>query len=542
MTRSPWRRVVASWWTLVFLLAGTGGLIGTAMLRNSATFDEIVMIAAGTRGYQTGAWDLAPEHPPLVQYLYGLPVWLTRPTLPQERMAPVRGDAMVHRYNYARQFFWSMGNDADRLLFLGRLPAVLCALALVLLVYAITRGSCGPGAALLAAALVAFLPDVLAHGGVAYNDLPLALAYLLAVWWLDRLVRAPDLARAIACGAACGIALGVKNSAVALAPVAVGLLVAEALVRPDRRAWFARVLGYGGIALLCAYLMLVVSYRGDFLLDEYRYGLHFVFGQVTSRPSVAYLLGHISSGFWYFFPVAFLYKTSAALHVLIVVAAIAFLRQRPGWRMLLGGPLRAPALALLVYFLLLLSARQHIGFRYALPALPPLVLLTAAGVARAWSGATPWLRRGMLAAGVWAVLHPLTFYPYFLSYISEYGPGRDRNYQVLVDSSLDWGQGLLALRDWMRREQVGRIYLSYFGSAVPRGYGIDYVPLPSFFPLPVLPRAPGDTVAPRWAAISATNLTGTYFVGDPFRSFRAVTPAAILARSIYVFDLRELAP
>jgi len=542
MRRIDWQRSARSWWSVGLLLVVTGVLIGSAMVHTSATFDEIVMIAGGARGYETGDWDLAPEHPPLVQYLYGLPVWLARPALPQHQAAPQRGGPMVHRYNYARQLFWAEGNDPERLLFLGRLPAVLCALALVLLVYAFVRRCCGPVAALLAAMLTAFLPDVLAHGGVAYNDVPLALAYLAAVWLLDAFVRHPARARALACGAVCALALAVKNSAVALLPVALALVAVEALSRPADWRWL-RHLGAGTLAAAAAaYLTLVAVYRGDFALDEYRFGLHFVFGQVTTRPSVTYLLGHISGFFWYFFPMAFLYKTSAALHLLVVVAAVGYARGFAGFRSMLRSPLRAPALAALVYVALLLGARQQIGFRYALPALPLLALLTAAGIVRTWRGAAPWLRRGIVVACAWAVLHPLTFYPYYLSYISEYGPGRARNYRVLVDSSLDWGQGLLALRDWMGQEQIGRVYLSYFGSAVPKGYGIDYVPLPSFFPLPVLPRAAGDTVPPRWAAISATNLSGTYFINDPFRAFREVPPSAILARSIYVYDLQELAP
>ena len=542
MSGPLWQKLYRSWWPLVLLLVFSGALIGSAMTRTSATFDEIVMIAGGARGYETGGWDLAPEHPPLVQYLYGLPVWFAHPTLPVEQAAPARGGAMVYRYIYARQFFWTEGNDPERLLLLGRTPAVLCALGLVLLAYLIGRRSGGRAVGLLAALLVAFLPDVLAHGGVAYNDVPLALAYLTAVWLLDGFVRRPNLARAIACGVACGAALAVKNSAVALFPVALALLVAEALTRPADRKWLIRA-GAGSLAAAAAvYLSLVLVYRGDFTLGEYRYGLSFVFAQVTSRPSVSYLLGNVSLGVWYFFPLAFLYKTSAAFHVLMLIAVVASLRRRPGLQQLLQSRLRAPALGVLVYGALLLTARQQVGFRYALPVLPLLALLTAAGVVRAWTTAKPWLRRAIVVACAWAVLHPLTFYPYFLSYISEYGPGRARNYQVLVDSSLDWGQGLLALRDWMRHKQVGRVYLSYFGSAVPSGYGIDYVPLPSFYPLPALTRADGDTIAPRWAAISATNLSGTYLLGDPFRRFRQVMPYRILARSIYLYDLEEMAP
>ena len=57
--------------------------------------------------------------------------------------------------------------------------AVIMALGLILVTFLFTRRHWGDPAALLAAALVAFLPDVLGHGGVAYSDLPVTLAELL---------------------------------------------------------------------------------------------------------------------------------------------------------------------------------------------------------------------------------------------------------------------------------------------------------------------------------------------------------------------------
>ena len=44
------------------------------------------------------------------------------------------------------------------------------------------------------------------------------------------------------------------------------------------------------------------------------------------------------------------------------------------------------------------------------------------------------------------------------------------------DSNVDWGQGLIALRDEMERRGIKRIHLSYHGTTDPAVYGIDYVP------------------------------------------------------------------
>ena len=92
-------------WLAVILLANAALTI-TAMLRTSATFDEIVMMSGGARGYHTGQWDIAPEHPPGVQYLYGLPVFLAQPEYPGEERIPASlKKSMGYRYAYAKEFF-----------------------------------------------------------------------------------------------------------------------------------------------------------------------------------------------------------------------------------------------------------------------------------------------------------------------------------------------------------------------------------------------------------------------------------------------------
>src|SRR5690606_4110170 len=101
---------------------------------------------------------------------------------------------------YARRFFASSGNDAEKLAFAARLPAVLFALGLTLATFSFARRHWGDAAALLAAALVAFMPDVLAHGGVAYSDLPVTLAVFGAAWMIDETVRAPSWKRGAVVG------------------------------------------------------------------------------------------------------------------------------------------------------------------------------------------------------------------------------------------------------------------------------------------------------------------------------------------------------
>ena len=89
----------------------------------------------------------------------------------------------------------------------------------------------------------------------------------------------------------------------------------------------------------------------------------------------------------------------------------------------------------------------------------------------------------------------------------------------------------------MRKENIPQIYLSYFGSAIPEGYGINYIPLPSFFPLPMKPLP--ETNRPKFVAVSATNLVGLYLPGDPFALLRRTRPYRVLGHSMFVFRVPE---
>jgi 4-amino-4-deoxy-L-arabinose transferase-like glycosyltransferase len=408
---------------------------------------------------------------------------------------------------------------------------------LIMLLYGTIGSAYGRTAGLLAAGLVAFLPDVLAHGGVAYNDLPLALAFFAALWAVDSAARRPTVATGALAGALVGLAAAVKISGLALLPAAVVLIAVEATVRRADRRWLRRLVPALGVAAVAAYTTIVIVYAGDVTLSGLRYAVAFRAQHMANGHGAgAFLLGDTSAtGWWYFFPVAFLFKTSVGLHMLTAVALaglLATLRREPG--RLLRTRLRAPLVGGIIFGAALLSSNLNIGFRYALPVVPLLCAVTAVGIVKTWPSLPRVARAVTIAAVIWLAAFPLTYYPHFLGFISEYGPGRERNHTVLVDSSLDWGQGLLELRDFMARFETGPVYLSYFGSGVPSRYGIEYVALPSFFPLP----QPGEVeTAPRFAVISATNLAGVYLPSDPFARFRDMEPIAVLGQSLLVFPL-----
>ncbi len=154
-----------------------------------------------------------------------------------------------------------------------------------------------------------------------------------------------------------------------------------------------------------------------------------------------------------------------------------------------------PALVLLAFFSL--GSRVSYGIRYLLPVLPLACIYSARLV--------PWvLTRGRAVRG--AALAALLVYPVSvlaatpdtISYFNLLAGSQPDHY--LIDSNLDWGQGLERLRSYLDRERLPGIALAYFGHVDPALYGFRY-------------RLP-DPHRPGLAAVSVNFLHGYPYVTD----------------------------
>jgi hypothetical protein len=140
---------------------------------------------------------------------------------------------------------------------------------------------------------------------------------------------------------------------------------------------------------------------------------------------------------------------------------------------------------------------------------------------------------------VWLVAGACAVYPHFLAYFNFAAGGPDEGWRVLVDSNIDWGQGLKELREWMEREGVGHVRLSWFGSAYPEAYGISYDLLPGLprgFLLWDDPPFDPSNPSPGIYAISVSNLVGVYFPDhELYGWFRSRTPDAKVGYSLFIY-------
>ncbi len=207
---------------------------------------------------------------------------------------------------------------------------------------------------------------------------------------------------------------------------------------------------------------MVAFTRDHHLLPEaYLYGFVFTSERAVNknmpfRP--AFLDGEWSNtGFNSFFPRAFLYKTPIPLLLLLIMAGIAaFLRWRNVWknggRSAIGRDLRrlSPIWALvLVYGTFSLTSHLNIGHRHLLPIYPAIFIACGACTYffRAQSGKAVAIFAGAMMC--WQIIESSLLRPDYLSYFNQVADGPKNGYKHLVDSSLDWGQDLPALKSWL---------------------------------------------------------------------------------------------
>ncbi len=534
------------------------------MREKSTTADELAHI---TGGYTFNHWSdyrLHPENGILPQRWQALPATLRGAAYPS-MATPAWRKSEVWLTGYA--FFYESGNDPAALLFSARAMNSLFGAALVLLVYFWSRELWGDAGALVSALFCALCPTMLAHSGLATSDMSMAFFLLAAsgaywrhlhdgrkrLWVLSALllglaavakytavlllplalvmtvVRVLDPAPLTLAGATFRTRLG-RLGAIAASTAAQGLVAMAViwLFFGGRYSVFNPALPAGELNLPWAFVLSVGGLpaqviefcRAWHLLPEgWLYGLAFVLKHAEARA--AFLDGNYSIFGWVeFFPKAFLYKTPPALLAGVAAAAglVAWrLRSLPAAHWSAHFRRVTPLVTLFViYWFISLTSHLNIGHRHILPTYPVLYLLAGAlgwAMMRAWVNS----RRTGLVFGFglsvlvgWQAVTAAQIHPHYLAYFSPVGGGPTKGYHHLVDSSLDWGQDLPALKEWLgdHRRPGETVHVSYFGTDEPARYVPDAV---------LLPRLPGFDRPRPWYwfepglyAIGATMLQHVY--------------------------------
>ncbi len=506
----------------------------------SPTVDEPIRIMRGTAYVRRGEQRYLMDGPVLSDALSGLMLELE----PNLQLAPPDNpvwDKYAELFD-PEQFLWANTVPPERIIFLSRLPVIAISLILGAFVFRWASQRTRALPALGALTLYVFCPNLLAHARLATTDVVTAALFLISVYAFDRALAFPTFKRRLASGIALGLALAAKFSA-AIIPISFVLLAALRTwqTRRQRRALSMPLLTListgviSGLTLWAVYGFSVgpIEPGGPSVPAPYHWIEWRAASVYLSDPFPIYLFGQMTpGGHWYDYPIALLVKTPLPVLILAVLALIQTARARR-WQNDLSLYL-TPGL----YFGALVVMPHDLGYRYLLPILP-FIFVASAGVIEA-ALRTRWTKIAIGLLIAWQVIGTLRYYPYFLAYFNEIVGGPERGRYILIDSSLDWGQDLIGLKQYVDQHPVDRLNLSYFGTAHPEAIGLQANRLPPYLTETIeqakqRPRvyAPSNP-APGQYAISATSLMD---LRNPYAFFRNRTPEANIGGSIYIYTV-----
>lgn len=535
---------------LVIFVVVFSTLAVVSYTQKSATWDEPQHLTTGILALRYHDYRLDPEHPPFARLWAALPVGRVNvdPSV-IDRIDPKEW-AGSGQFFFAHKFLY-LDNDADRLLYRARFMNVLLGVLLGVLVFCWVREWLGFWPATLALAFFCLEPNIQAHASLVTTDFGIACFMFGTLYFLWRTTRqwtAGNLA-----GLTVFFALSVitKFSAVLLGPIVLLLLIVG-------RVRWSRIAGVVALLAVTSWLAVWTVYGFRYAPSEdpnWVYRFHqdaqtiervpttarlvgwadehhllpnaflqgFLHGQWKSQTRSAFLAGKLSeTGWWYYFPAAFLLKTPVSL-ILLLLGGIALSYR--DWRSSLFVILPA-----VIYVGVAMTQRLNIGVRHLLPMVPLAIVLAAVA-------ANALLSRGRIVLAVVVVIWVFEFvsvYPHNLAFFNLCSGGPRNGYKWLVDSNLDWGQDLKPLKRWMDANDVKQIALSYFGTADAGYYKIRCTHLPGapFYETATMPQLPG------YVAVSATCLQGVY-LGDAGRAFYRPllerTPDARIGYSMFVY-------
>ncbi|MGE0396862.1 MAG: ArnT family glycosyltransferase [Kofleriaceae bacterium] len=354
------------------------------------------------------------------------------------------------------------GSDSEMRRVLSRLPMVAWFLALVagtfLLARRMGRREAGP----LAVVLLCLEPNIIAHSTVVTVDVPLAACTLWSVLAFQRFCEQVSPTRGLWAGAALGATLVAKFSAVL---VAAPLFVAAAVAVYVQRESVPLRRGIGSLLLCGVAALLVIAvffgFEGMFtpladirfvsrpfvsltrsvpwlplpLPEAFLTGLDMCIAREREAVWNVVVLGqHHTDGVWYYFFLHYLIKTPLGL-VALTLAALGVATWRRMWtrsHLLVAVTIAIP----LAYFSFIF--RDQVGYRFTLLCVPLALVLVADVLARV-------ARTRVMACviGVFVVLGVVENVRYWtnpLSFTNSLIIHKERAYDWVADSNLDWGQ------------------------------------------------------------------------------------------------------
>ena len=492
---------------------------------NSITSDEVTHITTGYINIHFNDYRFNIEHPPLVKQFAALPLLLLKLNFPlsvyHESHVPMD---IVKLYE---AFLFNSGNDLDRILLFSRIPNILIAVFLGLLIYLYSRRLNGFLAGVISLSLFAFSPSFLGNSPIVTMDAAVSCFYFGTIFFLTYFIENRQNLFLLLTGLFLGLSLAAKFSALLLIPVLYVLVtiaafyffkqedierfnfkgfifviplipfacsykgsfrfIAPALIAGAasfiifrKNKYSKKILALSALLLIIltiAFTVVIVDYT-DFSWFPFRgatkafcKGFSSFEGHAMGGQGSAYLLGKYSEhGWWYYFPAAFLLKEPFSFLIILLLGFLSFFLKKDD--------IMSKSLLLIPIFAYIFTAmfvnKVNIGIRHILPIYPFLYVIAGYCVFLAKRFKPVVYVVSILM--VMLIADVLAAYPAHLSYFNRFVGGTDSGYKFLSDSNITWGQDWKRLKEYIRKNNLTDISIDagFHCDECCKYYGISY--------------------------------------------------------------------
>ncbi|MDP3987958.1 MAG: glycosyltransferase family 39 protein [Candidatus Levybacteria bacterium] len=449
-------------------------LLFNSVVRESRAYDEVTYVNAGYGFLTRHDFRLDPFNPPLARELVALPMLFDK----------------------------NIVNDPT--LFWPRIVVVIVTLLFGLLIYFFGKKLFGTKAGMLALILFVFEPNILTNGHYATMDLIFSFFFILVLYlfWIWR--NNFTFFKIILFSVVLGLTLSTKISALPFLLPSLFLIyiiqrkkrkeLLKAFYWKKRKKLVLLLLITTLLSLWSTYFFTLeppLGYRFDpnrpaiklaksnkivelALTQPVPLGSYistikqqFVYNYSGWYRKDSFVFGNLSrTGHpGYYFPLIILFKTPIPLLMLFLISLFLSIRNLKGSVILL-----IPIIVILSQILL---TNVTLVLRYILPIYPLIILFSSQAVnIKTKKPLFKFIFLIVLLA--WFVFGTLRSYPYYISFVNELGGGSTNGYKYVFDSNLDWGQGLLDLKEYQKKNKIYNLQLAYFGDLDPKSLGIKY--------------------------------------------------------------------
>ncbi len=540
----------------------------------SVTVDEFHHLPSGIYNLKTFDWRMNNESPPLIKCFPALSSLITKPKIDTESF-------------YKSPNTWAMGysfmylnKDRYRSIFqYGRCMIILIGCVLGWLIYLWARELYGYKGALFSLFLYAFNPNIVAHSSLITIDIGASCFIFLSIYCFWRYLNNRSGHSIMIAGVALGLAQLAKFTALLLYPLFFIIVITLILINSDNPkdakpvdSKMKSAMGYlKEFCVICLISLVVINagylFHGSFKpLSEYHLAGNFFknvfsclwsgfpiplpYDYLTGLDTqmriaqgglpfyVSYLIGeHSLKGWWYYYIIALFVKNPEPFFIILLLTIVVWIGNKK------GRPDKTTILCIWIptttyFFYFSFFTHIPIGIRYILPVFP-LLFLAAGHLFNDFILEQKSIRALLAILVLCCILITVSVFPRYLSYFNLVSGGSQNGYRWLIDSNLDWGQSLPALKKYLDDNHIDEIKLGYFGRVDPTIYGINY------------------SLAEQEPSAGIYAISINFLVGRPyyllkekkrellfidmnyFSKYRTLKPSAVIDNSIYIFDTRR---